>query len=171
VAVLTAIVLVAGWEQRSTLTRFILGVTLIGTVGAGLLDVLALWQYSTQRYRLWSLEQLGLAAWVRENTQPWSLWVTASNHDHWLPALTGRSILIGYEGWLWTYQADYGRQRQAREAIFKGGSQAEEWLKIYGIDYVVSGPTERQLRFNQEFFLKRYPLVYKDADYQIFAVK
>ena len=129
------------------------------TIWAGGLDVLRLTQYPYRKIRFWTNEQLQLADWVKQNTAPGDNFLTADNHDHWLPTLTGRKTLLGFRGWLWTYGINYRRQEQATQTIFQGLPAAREKIKEFSLDYAVIGPMEQTA--NQDWFEENFPLVYQ----------
>lgn len=88
---------------------------------------------------------------MRNNTEADSIWLVASNHDHWLPTLTGRKIVPGFKGWLWTYGINYLEQEKAVEAIWQGGSEAKNLLEKHKVDYVVIGPMEKNKEINEQW--------------------
>ena len=60
------------------------------------------------------------SSWIKTNTPPNALFLTAPNVDPPPLFLAGRPIYLGYEGWLWTHGLSYGRNRETAEKIFAG---------------------------------------------------
>jgi uncharacterized membrane protein len=60
-----------------------------------------------------------------------------------VPALTGRRVVAGYPGWLWTYGlADWAQRTADADAMLRGDPSTPALLRTYGVDYVVLGPQE-----------------------------
>lgn len=143
--VLSAIALTKGFNNRHWWVKLITLIAFAATIGSGILDNLYLSQYQQRKIRLIKSEDVALAKWVIQNTPADSLWLTADNHDHWLPILTGRKVILGYKGWLWTYGLDYSRQEAAAKTMWQGGDLAKTILDDHGVNYVVVGPAEKYL--------------------------
>lgn len=124
----------------------------------------------SSKYQFFNQTQLALAEKTREIIEPRAVVLTASNHNHWLPALTGRQIIMGYPGWLWTYGIDY-LPRQADVAKMYQGSA--KLLDQYRVDYVVIGPDETNMwpDLNEAYFETNFTLVFDQNGYKIFQVK
>lgn len=123
-------------------------------------DVWRLTQYQQRKIRFFTTEQLTLADKIRKNTNPKAIFLTADNHDHWVPVLTGRKIVLGFKGWLWSYGLDFSRQEQAVKTIYQGGEAAKELLKHYQVDYIVIGPMEKEsnLKVNTAWLEANFPV-------------
>jgi hypothetical protein len=124
------------------------------------------------RHRLLTVEDIELARRVREETDPASLFVVGLQHNHPVPVLSGRRVLMGYTGWLWSQGIDYAEREREVSEIFAGGPGADALIERYGIDYVVVGPVERE-RFgvDREAWRARYPLVMKTASWDVLKVR
>jgi len=149
----------------------LVSVGLVLSIWSGFLDTIRLTQYQNLRLRFFDNKELVLAEWVKKNTRRDSRFLTADNHDHWVPVLTGRKIVLGFKGWLWTYGLDYSIQEQAVGKMFEGGDQAKEWMRKYEVDYVVVGRLERERKINEEFFEDNFELVYELGGTKIFQVR
>ncbi|MCW7080239.1 MAG: hypothetical protein OCU16_03985 [Candidatus Methanospirare jalkutatii] len=94
---------------------------------------------------LWTPADFEVAAWVRENTHPESVFLTAGGqvaHNHPVPALAGRRILLGYEGWLWSHGFNWSEMQEVKRAEIKMFSGELSLFSKYGVDYVCVGPYE-----------------------------
>jgi len=70
---------------------------------SGIIDVLArISHYEGRYYGYYGLDEKELAEWIQENTSPNARFLASNNPDQFIPMLTGRSIYIGYPGWLWS---------------------------------------------------------------------
>lgn len=128
----------------------------------GVRDVAKIIQNSS-KYQFFNNEQLELAGKVRQTTPAQAIFLTASNHNHWLPALTGRKIVMGYPGWLWTYGIDYQEREADIKKIYQSGDR--HLLDKYKINYILIGPDERKLfKPNEDWFKKNLPAILLSPD-------
>jgi len=98
--------------------------------------------------------------------------LTTIRHNHPLPTLTGRRILLGYTGWLWSYGIAYEGIEQDVQHIWQGGADASELLKKYDVQYVVFSDQEvYPTRINLAFFLQHSDLMYHQNGWYIFKVQ
>jgi len=153
----------------------------LGAIGATaiwlsltLSGVLSLMQYLPPQgpsYVWFSAEQVQLAANVRRLTPPKAVFVTGEQPNNPVADLAGRSVLMSYPGWLWSYGIDYSQREADLLRIYQGGANALDLLHRYHADYVVIGPDERStMQPNVDYFSARFRLVLQTANYQIYAV-
>jgi hypothetical protein len=112
-------------------------------VGASIASaILSFQREDLVRWRSFSIEEMEAATFVINNTPPKSVFLTAPINNQSILCLSGRSILMGYGGWIWTH----GYQSQQREAdikkIYSGDVQSMELLKQYGVDYIYVSHSE-----------------------------
>ena len=167
---LGAVVVIKGFINKNKLVKGLTGLILFLSIWSGFLDAARLTQYKNLSLKFFDNQELMLADWVKKNTDKKALFVTASNHDHWVPVLTGRKIVLGFKGWLWTYGLNYSEQEKAVREMFKGDRNTLKVLNEYGVDFVVVGPMEEKEGINQEFFEDSFEVVYKLGDTRIFEV-
>ena len=138
-------------------------------IASGSLDILRVTQYEQNKIRLLSAQDIELATWAKNNTPKESIFLTAPNHDNPIAMLSGRRIVLGFLGWLWTYGVDIGNRQSMVERLYEGDLTP---IKELQVDFVVIGPQERY-RFaglNEEFFAKNYPVVFEQDDTRVFAI-
>lgn len=141
-------------------------------IAGGAIDVARLTQYQNLKIRMLSTSDLALARWVKVNTPLDSIFLTADNHDNPIAMFSGRKIVLGFPGWLWTYGIDISERQIQIETIYRGEKGALTLLRKLGVDYVVIGPVERN-RFkdlNEGFFNKHFPLIFRIGQMKVFAV-
>ena len=122
-------------------------------------------------YELFSADQAAAAAYIRENTEADTLFLTADNHNNAVAALTGRNILCGCPSYLFYHGLDY-EQRAADERQMLTDSAAFERLReLYGIDYVYMGDYERALGMGVSSYLaEHYPAVFHAGGVTIYQI-
>jgi hypothetical protein len=122
------------------------------------------WVFSTP-------EEIAAARIFRRVIPPEARILTSDQHNHFVPVLTGRRIVMGYRGWLWSYGVDYGQVERDVAAMYAGGSRAAELLAKYDVSYVCLGPSERSLlHANEPFFSARYPVVIRSGPFLVYDV-
>jgi hypothetical protein len=159
------------WEKKNALKRIILVGLVVVSTASGFSDSMSLIQdIKKTSVHFFSMEEMRAAAWVRENTPSNSVFLTSDTHRHFVPVLSGRQILMGYRGWLWSYGIDYHQREAAVLAMFSGGDEATILLKKYGVDYIVVGPAEKDSFYtaNVTWFKNVYPVVYESGHIMIF---
>ena len=122
-------------------------------------------------YVWFTAEQVQLAADVRRLTPAKAVFVTGEQPNNPIADLAGRSVVMSYPGWLWSYGIDYTQREADLFRIYRGGAAALDLLHRYHADYVVIGPDERNtMQPDVDYFNAEFRLVLHTANYQIFAV-
>ena len=58
---------------------------------------------------------------MRQNTPADAIFAVADEHNSPVPTLSGRRVMSGYPGWLWTYGlSDYAQKGADEAAILRG---------------------------------------------------
>lgn len=143
VCIIVAALLVRAWrEQDTALVRALIAGAVATMILTGVLTNMQQF-LGKDRYLLLSAEEVQLATLVRERTDPRATFAVALQHNHPVPVLAGRQVLMSYTGWMFAFGIDYaGRERDLR-AIYALAPNAQQLIDSYGIDYVVIGPGER----------------------------
>ncbi|HEX2186313.1 MAG TPA: hypothetical protein VHN78_12495, partial [Chloroflexota bacterium] len=122
------------------------------------------------RHLLLTAEELRVAAAVREQTPRRSVFAVGLQHNHPVTVMTGRPVVMGYPGWLWTHGYDYTERERDLRTIYAFGPNAPELLKKYGVSFLVMGPTERQqLGGDSAAYRRHYRTIVRSANYEVFA--
>lgn len=113
------------------------------SIASGAVDAYWIARTDLHSFQMYSAEELSLAEWVTATTPTNSIWLTGSNHNHWLFNLTGRQAVMTYPGWLWTHGYNY---RQVESDVFDmyADPVSDTLFDKYGITHVVIGPAERR---------------------------
>lgn len=133
--------------------------------------MLSVYWESYASYQMFNNEDIILADFVKKNTESKAIFLTSDKHNHPVSTLTGRQILMGYRGWLWTYGIDYRQREKDVLAMFAGGQKAIGLLQKYQVDYIVVGPSELEnFSANEDFFRQNFPLFYQSENYKIYKI-
>ncbi len=125
---------------------------------------------SIEHVQLFSKIELDIAEVIRRQTRPHSVILNAPIHNSVI-VLTGRQMLMGYPGHLWTHGIDYQQREEDVMTIFRGGPEAETLLKNYGVNYVLIGPVERsQFGVDESFFAGKYRTVVDQSGYRVYQI-
>ena len=159
--------------RRGTEAAIMAGALLVLLVLTGTVDLARASDYSVSSYQFVDTRGLALAAWVRANTPADATFVVADDHNSPIPTLTGRRILIGYPGWLFTYGlTDYSQKTADLKLILAGDPSTPQLLRRYHIDYVLIGPQELDpsLGASSAYWAQHGTLVYDDGEYRLYRV-
>lgn len=110
-------------------------------------------------YQIFSKQDLEIGKQTQLLTPNNAVFVTAPNHNHPIPTLSGRSTLIGFHGWVWSHGSDYLTRSSEVNTIYQGGQKAEELIKKHRISYVTAGPQEiKEFSMNLSYF-RNFPQI------------
>lgn len=161
------------WHMRQRWLGAIVATTLfLFLTLAGWID---LWRVSAVEehvHVLVSYQDMELADRFMAISQPTDLSLTSDVHNLWLPMLTGRPIMMGYRGWLWSYGIDYTAVQSDVATLFAGGPQAEKLIDHYGITFIVIDlGAERDWKPNEAYYSERYPRVLSGGYSRVYRVR
>lgn len=161
--------LLAGWWRRHGWTgkAVVAGCVLLATASGGV----SVLRESILHWPLLDGDEVAVGMELRRLTPPDARFLTADNHDHPVPIVAGRRIVLGYRGWLWTYGLHVAPVLADVEAIYAGEENAPLLLRLYDVDYVFIGPGERRaFTVNDGFFAGRYPLLLERGPFLVYGV-
>jgi hypothetical protein len=160
------------WRKRTPFIRGFAVACFIVMTLSGALDLNRMLHTDRVSNVLLDPEKIQLATQFRAISQPTDIVLTSDEHNHWVPTLTGRQIIMGYRGWLWTYGIDYGSRESDVQEMFAGDMNAATLLQKYNVNYVVIGPSERDLfHANEDFYRANYRLVISTPNYDVFRIQ
>ncbi len=169
-AIPVANMLVLLWQGK-WLNKSLAVVSFIILTLAGGIDAAHMLDTNTYRLQLVNQNEVQLAEQIKARTPSSSIILTSTTHRNWVPMLTGRQILCGYLGWMWTYGIDADSRVQDIKSMYAGSTNAEQLLNHYGINYVVVGPEERyEFDVNDNFFAERFPVLLQTATTTVYQV-
>jgi hypothetical protein len=154
------------YSRRGILLSLFLTIALVAT------GCLSVYRQVRLHSLMFSTEDLLLARFVGEQTPKDAIFLTSDRHNHPIPCLAGRRIVMGYRGWLWTHGIDYqSRERDVLE-IYRGSNHMDDLLKQYDVSYLLL-ERNRTTEFPQnELALRsRFPAVYESRTFALLKVK
>ena len=159
--------------RRGPVGSVLAAVMLVLMVLSGGLDLARARDTTVSSYQFVDTRGVQLADWVRSHTPPDAIFVVADEHNSPIPTLSGRRVMIGYPGWLYTYGlGDYGKKTDDAQLILQGDPTTPELLKTYHVSYVLIGPQElsSQHGANASYWAQHGTLVYDNGEYRVYRV-
>jgi hypothetical protein len=136
-----------------------------------LTGLLSLHAEAVLKWEIFSNADVQASVFVKHMTPPNALWLTGLNHNQPIASLAGRTIVLGYTGWIVSHGYDVGRREADVRTMYTGGPKAAALLAQYKVDYVYMGPWEKkELKGNDAWYAARYPAVYDVDGLRIYEV-
>ena len=165
--------LLAGLFKRGPGAALLASVLLVALGLSGALDLARASDPTVSSYLFVDAKGLQVADWVRQNTSPDAVFAVADEHNNPIATLSGRRILVGYPGWLWTYGvADFVQKGADQVLILQGAQSTPDLVDKYGISYVLIGPQELAAPRNANiaYWNQNGTRVYTNGEYSVFKV-
>lgn len=168
--------------KRMPPTAAIVGPLVLTMVFSGALDVIATNDRETSPYPATAMDGPGVAVgeWAR-TTDADSVFVielgwtagAVSPHLHPVPALSGRDVVVGFDGWVFDLGIpDWATRKDHSRVILEAGPGYEQLLETYDVDYLVTGPPNRTPDWepNTAFWEEEGDVVYRHAGWTVYEV-
>jgi uncharacterized membrane protein len=97
----------------------------------------------------------------------------ASPHQHPVPALSGRQVLVGNDGWVYDLGIDdWSVRKDHSRIILEAGAGYRELIDLYDVDYLVLGPNTRTPNWdpNTIFWEEAADVVYRHGGWTVYEV-
>jgi hypothetical protein len=140
---------------------------------SGTLDLIRASDFSASSNQFVDTKGLQVADWVRQNTSYDAVFAVADEHNNPIPTLSGRRVMIGYPGWLWTYGlGDYLQKGVDERRILHGDPATPQLIRQYGVTYVLIGPQELAVTrgADQAYWDQHGTRVYTNGEYTVYHV-
>lgn len=169
---LLSVILVAAFFKKITEMgwngRIIIAAIFILLTGTGILSV---YRESYAIFLMFSAEDLKVVEFINKNIPEKAVFLTSDKHNHPVPTLTGRQILMGYRGWLWPHGINYSKREKDILTMFRGAKDTKGLLEKYNVSYVVIGPSEiYNFKANVRFFDENYLKIFESQNYKIYEI-
>jgi len=165
--------LLAALFKRGPVAALFAAVLLVLLVLSGALDLTRASDPTVSSYQFIDAKGLQVAEWARQNTSPAAVFAVADEHNNPIATLSGRRILVGYPGWLWTYGlADFVRKGADQRLILQGAPNTADLVDKYGVGYVLIGPQELAdpRNANIGYWDQNGRRVYTNGEYSVYKV-
>jgi hypothetical protein len=116
-----------------------------------------------------SKADLALADWVRADTEPGAVFLTTDRPNQPISALGGRSIVMGYTGWLFNFSLPYDDRRAAVEAALKGQVD-DPAVRRFHPDYLAVAAREGDSWTVDREALAALPVAYTNPEWTVYRL-
>ena len=140
-------------------------------VGSTLSGALSLAREAVSGYQLFSANAVAAGAWIDENTDRDSVFLTGQQHINPVVSLAGRQILCGSDLYVFFHGLSYQQQAYDCARFLEDPAGNRDVLEDYGVDYVYVSDYERA-SFDVDLHAldMDYELVYENPDVRIYRV-
>jgi hypothetical protein len=115
-----------------------------------------------------SSDDISLASWAKTATLPADTFLTADAPNQPLATLAGRSIVLGYRGWLYNFHINYQPRTEAVMAAMSGTLTARN---PYHARYLaISSYDSANWNIDQTAIQANYELVYSNPSWKVFRL-
>lgn len=121
------------------------------------------------RYQFADSADVALAGWVRANTAPDDVFIGTDRPTEPIATLGGRTLVMGYRGWLLTYSVPYTSREAAVSAALQGRVN-DPMVSMFGPDYLAVAANEDKSWTVDRTALARLPVVYQNAEWTIYRL-
>lgn len=171
---LSSVVLLAYFLSKLILTRQASNIILVGMavyvlIFAGSLDIARLISGSGTRYEIYSPQAIKMAEFVKNNTKQDAVFLAVDKFDNPAVALSGRKVVVGYHGWLWTYGLNYS-QKEIDVRNMLAGQGNQDLFKKYNISHVIFFENDKNNYVINENYFYQYKLIYNQNGYRIYQI-
>ncbi|MFT4036308.1 MAG: hypothetical protein QM679_12110, partial [Patulibacter sp.] len=111
-----------------------------------------------------------LAEWVGKNTQTDDIFLTTDRSNQPVATLAGRTLVLGYRGWLYSYNIPYQEREQAVRTALSGAWNDERVTKFGAKYLVVSAYEDPSWSVNEQALGARTP-VWSNSAWRVFQIK
>jgi hypothetical protein len=165
--------LLAGLFKRGPGAALFASVLLVALCLSGALDLARASDPTVSSYQFVDAKGVQVADWVRQNTSSDAVFAVADEHNNPIATLSGRRVMVGYPGWLWTYGvADFVQKGADQLLILQGAPTTPDLVDKYGINYVLIGPQELAAprNANTVYWNQHGTRVYTNGEYSVYKV-
>ncbi|NMC35536.1 hypothetical protein GYA49_00665 [Candidatus Beckwithbacteria bacterium] len=156
--------------QKKIAGKLLATILCIFLILAGTLDLFRLLQFNEQP--MLTSHEIDLAQMLRRKSSHNDIILNSDWHLQWASVLTGRQIMMGYRGWLWSWGIDYNSRLEEVRKIYQGEPQALDLIKKYSIDWIILDSSSRGMFENNEQFLDEHFIIdYEEPGLKIYKVK
>lgn len=111
---------------------------------SGILEIARLQQFEKHTFLLNSNKEIAVAKKIAMLTEHKSVFATAPIHNHPINVWAGRTIYLGYGGWIENFGFSYGPRYDKLLKIYSGHKDALQIIKEDKIDYLYLSDIERE---------------------------
>ncbi len=127
---------------------------------SGGLDIVHNLDWQKKTFQMLSKDQIELGRYVRDHTPPESVILTADSVQNPVPMISGRSVLLGYAGWMFNFGLPYQQRQKDIQMMYQDPQKHQILFDRYSVDFVVVGRDEQQYMPGK--FLEGYVKIFEN---------
>jgi hypothetical protein len=161
------------WKNPQLANRLSVAVTFLLIIFSGTLDVYRVIRTDRDTSAMWSREDIVLAQKFRDVSAPTDV-VLVSPRDihHWAARLTGRQVVLGYLGTVWSYGFDYSQLEKDVTSMLRGDGRAESLFQKYNVQFVTIGNSEIQdYGANEMYFRDHFEKILENSHCRVYRMR
>jgi hypothetical protein len=117
-----------------------------------------------------STADIALTTWVRGHTPTSAVFITTDQPNHPIATLAGRSIVLGYRGWLYNYHLPYQSRQAAVEAALQGQASTPLVQQFHASYLAVSNYEPAEWQANPAALDTEYPVLYRNDSWTVYQL-
>jgi len=121
------------------------------------------------RYQFADTADVALAGWVRANTAPDDVFIGTDRPTEPVATLGGRSIILGYRGWLFNFNLPYAQREAAVSAALQGRVD-DPMVRRFAPGYLFVAANEDKSWTIDRNSLARLPVAYHNAEWTVYRL-
>jgi hypothetical protein len=121
------------------------------------------------RYQFADSADVALAGWVRSSTAPDDVFIGTDRPTEPVATLGGRTLVMGYRGWLLTYSVPYADREAAVSAALQGRVE-EPVVRMFAPHYLVVATNENKSWTLDRTALARLTVAYHNAEWTVYRL-
>jgi len=121
------------------------------------------------RYQFADNADVALAGWVRAHTAPQDVFIGPERPGAPVATLGGRSIVLGYQGWLFNFNLPYAQREAAVNAALQGRVN-DPIVRRFAPDYLAVGTNEDKAWTIDRNSLANLPVAYHNAEWIVYRL-
>lgn len=162
---------IAGWLALG-FKRVFSGIVVSAVIASlAVSGVLSLMRETSLKYEVESAGDVVFADLIDATLPHDAVILTTDRHNHPIPVLAGRRIVLGHGGWLWSYGINATETAYDVQAMWAGGDAALELLHKHGVTHVAFHDNEVwSQHINVGYFQAHFTNVLQYGGWHVFAV-
>lgn len=159
-------------NKKKVLGILALFVFLIISLTSGFLDVLPRMLVSEDRIPvIFDTNARVLAQYIQDNIPIDEVILTGTSHLNPVASLTGRDVLVGYPGWLWTRGISYGDRENLIKNFYISPSKNNQLISQFNIKYVlIDYQTIFDFKSDLLIFDKTFQKVFQAGQFTLYKI-
>lgn len=157
--------------QKNVILKLCAVILFFLMIFSGLLDTYAAVDKRRHNWSMYEATALVAVDDFRKLSNPSDVVLCSDSHNNPFMNLSGRQVVMGFRGWLWTYGFEYGQVEHDVMAMFRGEKDADRLLHQYKVKYVIFDDKVRdEYKGNEEFFAQKYEKVLESGRFVVYKI-